>query len=100
MNAWTVVLAAGFGCYLLRLSMIGSDRIRLPARVDAAAALVAPSAFAAIAMTSIATAALSAGIPHAVAPLAAVAVGALAAARIGSPVAAMLAGMPAYWILE
>jgi len=100
MNVWIVILAAGIGCYLLRLSMIGSDRVRLPARLDAAAALVAPAAFAAIAVTSIATATLTAGVPKAFAPLAAVAVGALATARTGLPAAAMLAGMPTYWILE
>jgi len=99
MNAWIVIIAAGVGCYLLRLSMIGSDRVRLPSRLDDAATLVAPAAFAAIAVTSIASAVLAAGIPHAFAPLGAVAVGALATARTGSPVAAMLAGMPTYWIL-
>jgi branched-subunit amino acid transport protein len=100
MNVWIVILAAGAGCYLLRLSMIGTDRVRLPARLDSAAALVAPAAFAAIAVTSIATATLTAGVPRAFAPLAAVALGALATARTGSPAAAMLAGMPTYWILE
>jgi hypothetical protein len=99
MNAWTVVLVAGVGCYLLRLSMIGSERIRLPARLDATATLIAPAAFAAIAITSIASAALNAGMPHAFAPPAAVAVGAVATARFGSPAAAMLAGMPTFWIL-
>jgi branched chain amino acid efflux pump len=100
MNVWIVIIAAGAGCYLLRLSMIGSDRVRLPSRLDAAATLVAPAAFAAIAVSSVASAVLTAGIPHAAAPLAAVAVGALATARTGWPVSAMLAGMPTYWILN
>jgi branched-subunit amino acid transport protein len=100
MNVWIVILAAGAGCYLLRLSMIGSDRVRLPSRLDDAATLVAPAAFAAIAITSVASAVMTAGIPGAVAPLIAVAVGALATARTGSPLAAMLAGMPTYWIFN
>lgn len=100
MNAWMVVIAAGLGSYLLRMSMIAAaDRIRLPARLDDAAALVAPSAFAALAVTAIAGAVLDAGVPGALAPIAAVAVAALAVARTGSTHAAVLAGMPTFWIL-
>lgn len=100
MNAWAVVFVAGFGSYLLRLSMIGlADRIRLPARLDDSAALVAPTAFAALAVTSIAGAVLSAGLPQASAPLAAVVVAVLAVLRTGSSHAAVLTGMPTLWLL-
>jgi len=100
MNAWTVVLAAGFGSYLLRMSMIGAaDRIRLPSRLDDSAVLVAPTAFAALAVTSIAGSMLGAGVPQAFAPLAAATVAVLAVLRTGSTYAAVLAGMPTLWIL-
>ena len=100
MNAWTVIVAAGFGSYLLRLSMIGAaDRIRLPARLDDSAALVAPSAFAALAVTGVAGAVLGAGLPAGIAPLAAAAVAVLAVMRTGSAYAAVLTGMPTLWIL-
>ena len=100
MNAWIVVLMAGFGSYLFRMSMIGlADRIRLPARLDDSAALVAPTAFAALAVTSIAGAVIGAGLPHASAPLAAVVVAVLAVLRTGSSHAAVLTGMPTLWLL-
>jgi branched chain amino acid efflux pump len=100
MNAWTVVLAAGFGSYLFRLSMIGAPGwIRLPARLDDSAAMVAPSAFAALAVTNIAGSVLGAGVPQAIAPIAAAAVAVLAVVRTGSTYAAVLAGMPTLWIL-
>ena len=100
MNAWTVVLMAGVGSYLFRLSMIGfADRIRLPARFDDSAALVAPTAFAALAVTSVAGAVLGAGLPQASAPLAAAAIAVLAVLRTGSSHAAVLAGMPTLWLL-
>jgi branched-subunit amino acid transport protein len=100
MNAWTVVLAAGLGSYLLRMSMIGAaDRIRLPARLDDSAELVAPSAFAALAITSIAGSAVAAGIPQAFAPVLAAVVAALAVMKTGSTDAAGLAGMPTLWIM-
>jgi branched-subunit amino acid transport protein len=42
MNAWIVILAAGFGSYLFRLSMIVLvDRITLPAYLERASGLVA-----------------------------------------------------------
>ncbi|GEM_PF-1463741 len=100
MNAWTVVLAAGFGSYLFRMSMIGAPGwIHLPARLDDSAALVAPSAFAALAATSIAGSVLGAGVPQAFVPLAAAAVAVVAVIRTGSTYAAVLAGMPTLWIL-
>jgi branched-subunit amino acid transport protein len=100
MNAGIVILAAGVGTYLLRLSMIATaDRIRMPARLDNATVLVAPSAFAALAATSIAGISLSAGMIGALAPLTAVAVAVLAVLRTGSRYAAVLAGMPTLWLM-
>jgi len=99
MNAWTVILAAGLGSYLFRLSMIVLfDRITMPARLQRATELVAPAAFAAMAAAGIATACMSLGVARAAAPLAAVAVAVIAVLRTGSPQAAILAGMPALWV--
>ena len=101
MNAWTVVFAAGLVSYLLRISMVGvADRIRLPARLEDSPAFVAPSAFAALAVTGIAGSVLGAGLPQAAAPLAAVAVAALAVMRTGKAYAAPLVGMPVLWIID
>lgn len=98
MNAWIVIVAAGLGSYLLRISMIiATGRFRMPAQLDKASALVAPAAFATLAATSIGGAVVSAGGRGAVAPLAAVAVAALAVIRTGSRHAALLAGMPTLW---
>ena len=60
MNAWTVILAAGLGSYLFRLSMIVLfDRITMPTRLQRATELVAPAAFAAMAAAGIATTCMS-----------------------------------------
>jgi branched-subunit amino acid transport protein len=100
MTAWIVIVAAGAGSYLLRLSMItAADRVRLPHRLDQASVLVAPAAFAALAATAIAEATLAAGDRLAPAPLIAIAAAVLAVARTGSPRAALLAGMPTLWLV-
>jgi len=50
MNAWLVVLAAGLGSYLFRLSVVTlADRIALPDSLERATELIAPASFAAIA---------------------------------------------------
>jgi branched-subunit amino acid transport protein len=101
MNAWFIVIVAGIGSYLLRLSMIiTTDRFRMPARLDETSVLVAPAAFAALAATSIAGTTLEAGPSGALAPVAAVAVAVLAVMRTGSPHAALLAGMPTLWLIN
>ena|SRR5258706_6454422 len=104
MNAWTVVLLAGLGSYVLRMSMIGAERIRLPERFDSALPLAAPAAFAALAMSSLAGTVLTAGLSgagsaQAYCVMAAAVVGALATARTRQTYAAVLAGMPTYWLL-
>ena len=99
MNAWTVILAAGSGSYLLRLTMIVLfGRITMPAYLQRASELVAPAAFAAMAAAGIATACMSLGVARAGAPLAAVAAAVIAVLRTGSPQAAILAGMPVLWV--
>ena len=103
MNSWLIVLIAGLGSYLLRLSMIGTGRVHLPARLDGAADLVGPSAFAALAVTGVAAAVVPAGPAPALeplAPIAAVAVAVFAVLRTGRGYAASLAGMPTYWIVQ
>jgi branched chain amino acid efflux pump len=99
MNAWTVILAAGLGSYLFRLSMIVLfDRITMPAYLQRASELVAPAAFAAMAAVGIAAACMGLGVARAAAPLAAVAAAVLAVLRTGSSQAAILAGMPVLWV--
>jgi len=99
MNAWTVILAAGLGSYLFRLSMIVLfDRITMPAHLQRASELVAPAAFTALAATGVATACMGLGVTQAAAPLAAVAAAIIAVLRTGSSQAAILVGMPTLWI--
>jgi branched-subunit amino acid transport protein len=99
MNAGIVILAAGLGSYLFRLSMIVlAGRITMPAYLERASVLVAPAAFAALATAGVATACRGLGATQAAAPLAAVATAVIAVMRTGSPRAAILAGMPTLWI--
>jgi len=99
MNAWIVILAAGLGSYLFRLSMIVlAERITMPAYLERASGLVAQAAFAALAAAGVATACRGLGATQAAAPLAAVAAAVIAVLRTGSPQAAILAGMPALWV--
>jgi branched-subunit amino acid transport protein len=87
MTAWVVVLLAGLGSYLFRISMvILAEHVRLPARVEQASAFVAPVAFAALAVTSVAAASLDAGeLAAAVVLLAAVTAGVIAVRLTGRP---------------
>jgi branched-subunit amino acid transport protein len=99
MNAWTVIITAGLGSYVLRMSIIGTDRLRLPARFESSVGLVAPAAFAALAATGIAGLVLEAGDVIATLPLLAAVVAATAVvARTGRPYLAVVAGMPAFWL--
>ena len=99
MNAWTVILAAGLGSYLFRLSMIVLiNRFTMPPDLERAAGLVAPAAFAALAAAGVAAACSSLGITGAAGPLAAVAAAVIAVLRTGSPQAAILAGLPVLWV--
>jgi len=99
MNAWIVILAAGFVSYLFRLSaVVLLDRITMPAYLERASGLVAPAAFAALAAAGVATACTGLGATQAAAPLAAVAAAVIAVLRTGSSYAAILVGMPTLWI--
>ena len=101
MTAWFVILLAGLGSYLFRISMIVlADRIALPAKVEQASEFVAPAAFAALAATGIAVASTQAGTVVQAAPLlAAVAVAIVAVRLTGRSYLAVLAGMPTLWLL-
>ncbi|HKE52639.1 MAG TPA: AzlD domain-containing protein [Actinomycetes bacterium] len=99
MTVWIVILVAGLGSYLFRLSMIVlADRITMPAYLERATGFVAPAAFAALAAAAVAAACLELGATRAAAPLAALAVAVVAVLRTGSPYAAIFAGMPVLWI--
>ena len=99
MSAWLVVAAAGVGSYLFRISMIAvAARTALPPVLGRATGFAVPAAFAALAAAAlagqVATDAAS------LAPVGAMAVAVLAVRRTGSPHAALLAGMPALWVLS
>ena len=99
MSTWIVIVAAGLGSYLFRLSMIIlADRITMPPYLERASGLVVPAAFAALAAAGVAAACNGLGITGAAAPLAAVAAAVIAVLRTGSPQAAILVGMPALWV--
>lgn len=99
MNAWVVILLAGLASYVLRVALVASERLRLPSGLDDTLGLVAPTAFTALAVTALATPVVAAPSFAIAAPilLAAVA-GVLAALISGRPYAAMLAGLPTYWL--
>jgi branched-subunit amino acid transport protein len=99
MSTWIVIMAAGLGSYLFRLSMIIlTGRITMPPYLERASGFVAPAAFAALAAAGVAASCSGLGMTAAAPPLAAVAVAVIAVLRTGSPQAAILAGMPALWV--
>ena len=100
MSTWIVIVAAGLGSYLFRLSMIIlTGRITMPPSAERASGLVVPAAFAALAAAGVATACTGLGITQAAAPLGAVAVAVIAVLRTGSSYAAIVAGLPTLWIM-
>ena len=99
MNTWIVIVTAGLGSYLFRLSMIIlTGRITMPPSFERASGLVGPAAFAALAATGVAAACRGLDLTQAAAPLAAVAAAVIAVLRTGSSQAAILVGMPVLWI--
>lgn len=99
MTVWLVIVAAGLGSYLLRISMlVVAERFGLPPVLERIARLAVPTAFAALAVSSLASRAAwnLAFLP----PVLAVAVGVVAVKRTGSPHAAILAGMPTLWAVS
>lgn len=101
MTPWIVILLAGLGSYLFRISMIVlTDRFAMPAKLEQASGFVAPAAFAALAATGIAIATAGAGtVVQAVPLLAAVAAAIVAVRFTGRSYVAVLAGMPTLWLL-
>jgi len=97
MSTWIVIVAAGLGSYLFRLSMIIlTGRITVPPSLERASGLVVPAAFAALASAGVAAACL--GITRSAAPLVAVAAAVIAVLRTGSSQAAILVGLPVLWV--
>ena len=100
MTVFLVILVAGIGSYLFRISMIVlAERVELPERLERASAFVAPAAFAALAATGVLTATAGADLSAAVAPLAAVVAAVVAVWLTRRPYAAPLVGMPVLWLL-
>jgi branched-subunit amino acid transport protein len=98
MTAFVVVIAAGIGSYLFRISMlVVAARGGLPPVLERAARFAVPTAFATLAAGALASHATTGA--EAVAPVVAVTVAAVAVHRTGSPHAALLAGMPALWLV-
>ena len=99
MSTWIVIVAAGLGSYLFRLSMIIlTGRITVPPSLERASGLVVPAAFAALASAGVAAACGGLGITRSAAPLVAVAAAVIAVLRTRSSQAAILVGMPALWV--
>ena len=95
MRAFAIVIAAGLGSYLLRVSMlVVAARGGLPPLIERAARHAVPTAFAALAAGSLASLESGSG---GLAAGAAVVAAAVAVRRTGSPHAALLAGMPTLW---
>lgn len=101
MSVWLVVLAAGVGSYLFRISMVVLvERIGTPAQFERASAFVVPAAFAALAAGGVVANSMGAGLAHAIPPLMAVAVAVAVVRRTGSSYTAIVAGMPTLWVLS
>ena len=100
MTVWAVILLAGLGSYLFRISMVLlAERVPLPTKVERASGFVAPAAFAALAATGIATATAGTDFTQAVPLLAAAAVAVISVRQTGRPYLAVVAGMPTLWLL-
>jgi branched-subunit amino acid transport protein len=101
MSIWLVILAAGLGSYLFRISMVVlADRVTMPDQVERASMYVAPAAFAALAAGGIAANTAGLDVAGWAAPLAALVVAVIVVRLTGRPYAALLAGMPTLWILS
>jgi branched-subunit amino acid transport protein len=98
-NAWLVIVAAGVGSYLFRISLIAvAARTALPPVLGRATSFAVPAAFAALAATALAgQVTVDAA---SLAPLGAMATAVLAVRRTGSAYAALVAGMPTLWLLS
>jgi branched-subunit amino acid transport protein len=98
-NTWLVVVAAGVGTYLLRISMIAlAARTALPPVLGRATRFAVPAAFAALAAAGLAGQ-ITANAAS-LAPVGAVAAAVLAVRCTGSTHAALVVGMPTLWMLS
>jgi branched-subunit amino acid transport protein len=98
-NTWLVVVAAGVGTYLLRISMIAlAARTALPPVLGRATRFAVPAAFAALAAAGLAGQITADA--ASLAPVGAVAAAALAVRCTGSTHAALVVGMPTLWMLS
>jgi branched-subunit amino acid transport protein len=97
MNATLTILLAGLASYVLRMSLIATDRIQLGEHQRRLGELVAPAAFGALAATSLLSEVLGAGLRGGVPVVVAAAVGFAVAARTGVALTA-LAGLPVFWL--
>jgi branched chain amino acid efflux pump len=101
MNVWLIIIAAGLGSYLFRISMVVlADRVTMPHVLERASTFVAPAAFAALAAGGIAANTAGLDLAGWTASLAAIVVAVTAVRLTGRPYAALLAGMPTLWILS
>jgi branched-subunit amino acid transport protein len=99
MTACLAIIAVGFGSYLLRISMLvlTARTGAVPPLIERAARSAIPVSFAALATDAFA--------PHialartAIAPAVALFVAIVAVRRTHSPHAAIIAGLPALWIV-
>lgn len=97
MNAYVVVLIAGVGSYLFRVSMVLlAARGSLPPSFERATRFAVPTAFATLAAGALVTQADAGPV---LVPVAAVVVAVIAVRRTGKPIAALVAGMPVVWAL-
>jgi branched-subunit amino acid transport protein len=99
MSAWLVVVAAGLGSYLFRISLIAlAARSTLPPSLGRATRFAVPAAFAALAANALAGQVTADA--ASLVPVVAVAVAVLAVRRTGSAHTALVAGLPTLWILS
>ena len=100
MNVWVVIVLAGMGSFLLRISMLVlAARTGVPPVLERAAAFAVPVSFAGLAAGALATQAAHTGV-GALPALIAVAVGVAAVRRTGAARSAILVGMPTIWVLS
>ena len=99
MSPWLVVVLAGVGTYLLRISMlVVAAHAGVPPLIERASRIAVPIAFGALAATSLTGQVATTG-AAALPSVLAVATGVVVARRTGSSRAAILVGMPTLWLL-
>jgi len=101
MNVWLVVVLAGVGSYLFRISLVMlADRVTMPQRLERTSVFVAPVAFAVLAVGGITASTMGVELVVVLPPVVAAAAAIAAALLTRSASAAVLAGMPTLWIVS